>query len=60
MRCVAESREEKEKKLERECRAKQALKDNPDACRKRKWPRCRLISLGASMMLCSNELLTLL
>jgi hypothetical protein len=40
MRCVAESGEEKEKKLERECRAKQTMEDNPDACRKRKWPRC--------------------
>jgi hypothetical protein len=40
MRRVAECREEKEKKLERAHRAKEAMKDNPDAFRKGKWPRC--------------------
>jgi hypothetical protein len=40
MRCVAKCREEKEKKLERACRAKEAMEENPDAFRKGKWPRC--------------------
>jgi hypothetical protein len=40
MRHVAECREEKEKKLERARRAKEATLENPDAFRKGKWPRC--------------------
>jgi hypothetical protein len=40
MRRVAECREEKEKKLERARRAKDAMEENPDAFRKGKWPRC--------------------
>jgi hypothetical protein len=40
MRRVAECREEKEKKLEHACRAKEAMEENPDAFRKGKWPRC--------------------
>jgi hypothetical protein len=40
MRRVAEYREEKEKKLERARRAKDAMEENPDAFRKGKWPRC--------------------
>ena len=30
----------REKKLERACRAKVAMEENPDAMSKRKWPRC--------------------
>ena len=37
---VAAHREERERKLERAQRAKAAMEDNPDALRKRKWPRC--------------------
>jgi hypothetical protein len=40
MRCVAACREEREKKLERVRRAKAAMEENPDAQKKRKWPRC--------------------
>ena len=40
MRRVAECREEKEKKLERACRAKEAMEENPDEFRKGKWPHC--------------------
>ena len=40
MRHVVECWEEKEKKLERARRAKEAMKENPDAFRKGKWPRC--------------------
>jgi hypothetical protein len=40
MRRVAEYREEKEKKLERARRAKDAMEENPEAFRKGKWPRC--------------------
>jgi hypothetical protein len=40
MRRVAECREEKEKKLERARRAKDAMEGNPDAFRKGKWLRC--------------------
>jgi hypothetical protein len=40
MRRVAEYMEEKEKKLERARRAKDAMEENPDAFRKGKWPRC--------------------
>ena len=40
MRHAAQHREEKEKKLERVHRAKAAMEENPDALRKRKWPRC--------------------
>jgi hypothetical protein len=40
MRHVAECREEKEKKLERAHRAKEAMEENPNAFRKGKWPRC--------------------
>ena len=40
MRCVATYREEREKKLERARRAKAAMEENPDALRKKKWPRC--------------------
>ena len=32
--------EEREKKLERARRAKEAMEENPDALRKRKWPHC--------------------
>jgi hypothetical protein len=39
MRRVAECRE-KEKKLERARRAKDAIKENPNAFRKDKWPHC--------------------
>ena len=39
MRRVAECSEEKEKKLERARRAKEAM-ENPNALRKGKWPRC--------------------
>ena len=38
-RHVAAYREEREKKLERARRAKAAMEENPDALRKRKWPR---------------------
>jgi hypothetical protein len=40
MRCVAKCREEKEKKLERARRVKDAMEENPDAFHKGKWPRC--------------------
>ena len=30
----------REKKLERTCRAKAAMEENPNALRKGKWPRC--------------------
>ena len=39
-RLAAEHREERERKLERVHRAKAAMEENPDALRKRKWPRC--------------------
>ena len=39
-RCVAMYREEREMKLEHARRAKAAMEENPDALRKRKWPRC--------------------
>ncbi|KAJ1289253.1 hypothetical protein BS78_02G150100 [Paspalum vaginatum] len=39
-RIVAESKAEREVKLARTKRAKVALKENPDALRKGKWPRC--------------------
>ena len=39
-RCVDAYGEEREKKLERVCRAKEAMDENPDALRKGKWPRC--------------------
>jgi predicted ATP-dependent protease len=39
-RRVATYREERERKLERACRAKAAIEDNPDAQMKGKWPRC--------------------
>ena len=39
-RHVAAYREEREKKLERARRTKAAMKENPDAPRKGKWPRC--------------------
>jgi hypothetical protein len=39
-RRVATCREEREKKLERVRRAKAAMEKNPDAQRKKKWPRC--------------------
>ena len=39
-RRVAAYREEREKKLERTCRAKAAMEENPDALRKEKWSRC--------------------
>ena len=39
MRRVVEYRE-KEKKLERARRAKDAVEENPDAFRKGKWPHC--------------------
>jgi hypothetical protein len=53
MRCIPKSREEKDKKLECACRAKLAMKENPDAFRKGNGP-VALNSLGASMILCSN------
>jgi hypothetical protein len=37
---IVECRVEKEKKLERARRAKDAIGENPDAFRKGKWPRC--------------------
>jgi hypothetical protein len=40
MRCVTEYKEEKERKLERASRAKDAMEENPDAFRKGKWPCC--------------------
>jgi hypothetical protein len=40
MRHIAECREEKEKKLERARRAKDAIGENSDAFRKGKWPYC--------------------
>ena len=39
-RRVATYKEEREKKLECARRAKAAMKENPDALRKGKWPRC--------------------
>jgi hypothetical protein len=39
-RRVVAYREEREKRLERVCRAKAAMEENPDAQRKRKWPHC--------------------
>jgi hypothetical protein len=39
-RHVVVYREEREKKRERVRRAKAAMEENPDAQRKRKWPRC--------------------
>ena len=39
-RRVVSHREKRERKLERVQRAKAALEENPDAQRKRKWPRC--------------------
>ena len=39
-RHVAAYREEREKKLERVCRAKAVMEENPDAPRKGKWPHC--------------------
>ena len=30
----------REEKLERACRVKAAMEENPDALRKGKWPRC--------------------
>jgi hypothetical protein len=40
MRRVAKYREEKEKKIERARRAKDAMEENPDAFRKGKRPHC--------------------
>jgi hypothetical protein len=40
MRRVAKYREEKEKKIERARRAKDAIEENPDAFRKGKRPHC--------------------
>ena len=37
---VATYREEREKKLERACRTKAAMEENPNALRKGKWSRC--------------------
>jgi hypothetical protein len=39
-RHVAAYREEREKKLERVRRAKAVMKENPNAQKKGKWPRC--------------------
>ena len=39
-RRVAAYREEREKKLERACRAKAAMEENPNALKKEKWPHC--------------------
>ncbi|CAL5079961.1 unnamed protein product [Urochloa decumbens] len=39
-RKAAKRKAEREKKLERAHHAKAALKENPDALRKGKWPRC--------------------
>jgi hypothetical protein len=39
-RRAAAYREEREKRLERVRRMKAAMKENPDAPRKEKWPRC--------------------
>jgi len=39
-RQAAKHREERERKLERVHSAKAAMKENPDALRKEKWPRC--------------------
>ena len=39
-RRVAAYREEREKKLKHARQAKVAMEENPDALRKRKWPRC--------------------
>ena len=40
MNHVAAYKDEREKKLERACRAKAVMEENVDALRKRKWPRC--------------------
>jgi hypothetical protein len=40
MRLEAEFRADREKKLDRMRHAKAAMEENPDAQRKRKWPRC--------------------
>ena len=40
MRRAAAAEEERERKKERARRAKEATEENPDALRKRKWPRC--------------------
>ena len=39
MRRVATYRKKREKKLERARQAKAAIEENPEALRKRKWPR---------------------
>ncbi|RLN28142.1 anther-specific proline-rich protein [Panicum miliaceum] len=39
-RHAAQRREEREVKLARVRRAKEALEENPDALRKGKWPHC--------------------
>ena len=39
-RRVAAYRKEREKKLERACRVKATMEENPNALRKGKWPRC--------------------
>ena len=39
-RCVVAYWEEREKKLERACRAKAGMEENPAALRKGKWLRC--------------------
>ena len=39
-RRVATYREEREKKIERAHRAKEAMQENPDVLRKGKWPHC--------------------
>jgi hypothetical protein len=40
MRRVTDYREEREKKLERARRAKEAMEENPNAFWKGKWPHC--------------------
>ena len=40
MRRITAYREEREKKLKHARQAKVAMEENPDALRKRKWPRC--------------------
>jgi hypothetical protein len=51
-RRVAVYREERENKLKRARRAKEAMEENPDALRKGKWPRCTQQSprLASSML----------
>ena len=39
-RRVATYREEREKNLKHACQVKVAMEENPDALRKKKWPRC--------------------